>query len=136
MKTSSGHDNISNVLLKKLSDSVIAPLSIIFNKSLVEGVFPEKMKMADVVPLFKSQNRTECTNYRPISLLLTTSKLLEKIVYQRTYSYPENHDNLYVSQYGFREGHSCENAISELVSQIDSLEHDVLLSVPPEMCDI
>ena len=148
MKTSSGYDNISNVLLKKLKESVTAPLSIIFNKSLVEGIFPERMKMADVVPLFKSQNRTECTNYRPISLLLTISKLLEKIVYHRTYKYLEKHEKLYVSQYGFREGHSCENAISELVSQIvkgqqegmytlalfldlskafDSLEHNVLL---------
>ena len=136
------------MLLKKLKESIITPLSVIFNKSLEEGIFPEKMKLADVVPLFKSQDRTECTNYRPISLLLTISKLLEKIVYSRTYSYLEKHEKLYVSQYGFREGHSCENAVSELVSQIvkgqqeglytlslfldlskafDSLEHKVLL---------
>ena len=148
MKTSSGHDNISNVLLKKLGRSVTTPLSIIFNKSLEEGVFPEDMKLADVVPLFKSKDRNECTNYRPISLLLTISKLLEKVVYSRTYKFLEKHDKLYVSQYGFREGHSCENAISELVSEIvkrqqegmytlalfldlskafDSLEHNVLL---------
>ena len=91
---------------------------MIFNKSLVEGIFPERMKLADVVPLFKSQDRSECTNYRPISLLLTISKLLEKIVYSRTYTDLEKHQKLYVSQYGFREGHSCENAISEVVSQI------------------
>ena len=148
-KMSSGHDNISNVLLKKLCTSIASPLSIIFNKSLEEGLFPEDMKMADVVPLFKSKDRSECTNYRPISLLLTISKLLEKIVYRRTYKFLERHDNLYVSQYGFREGHSCENAISELVSEIvkrqqegmytlalfldlskafDSLEHNVLLN--------
>ena len=147
-KTSSGYDNISNILLKKLRGSITTPLCIIFNKSLVEGVFPEEMKLADVVPLFKSQDRTECTNYRPISLLLSISKLLEKLVYSRTYRFLEKHESLYVSQYGFREGHSCENAISELVSQIvkgkqeglytlalfldlskafDSLEHSVLL---------
>ena len=148
MKTSSGYDNISNVLLKKLNESVTKPLSIIFNKSLVEGIFPDAMKLADVVPLFKSKDRSECTNYRPISLLITISKLLEKVVYSRTYKFLEKHDKLYVSQYGFREGHSCENAISELVSQVvkgqqeglytlalfldlskafDSLEHTVLL---------
>ena len=148
MKTSSGHDNISNVMLKRLNESTITPLSMIFNKSLEEGIFPERMKLADVVPMFKSQDRSECTNYRPISLLLTLSKLLEKVVYSRTYTYLEKHEKLYVSQYGFREGHSCENTISELVSQIvkgqqegmytlsifldlskafDSLEHRVLL---------
>ena len=148
MKTSSGHDNISNILLKRLSESVIVPLNIIFNKSLEEGIFPEDMKLADVVPLFKCKDRNECTNYRPISLLLTISKLLEKVVYSRTYSYLEKHNKLYVSQYGFRAGHSCENAINELVSEIvkrqqegmytlamfldlskafDSLEHRVLL---------
>ena len=98
MKTSSGHDNISNVLLKKLKESVITPLSIIFNKSLEEGVFPDEMKLADIVPLFKNQDRSECTNYRPISLLLTISKLLEKVVYSRTYKFLEKNDKLYVSQ--------------------------------------
>ena len=92
MKTSSGYHNISNVLLKKLNESVTKPLSIIFNKSLVEGIFPEAMKLADVVPLFKSKDRSECTNYRPISLLITISKLLEKVVYSRTYKFLEKHD--------------------------------------------
>ena len=89
MKTSSGHDNISNVLLKTLNESIITPLSIIFNKSLEEGVFPDEMKLADVAPLFKTRDRSECTNYRPISLLLTISKLLEKVVYSTTYTYLE-----------------------------------------------
>ena len=54
-KNSSGYDNISNKLLKKLLPSLIEPLTIIFNKSLTEGVFPEAMKRADVVPLYKSK---------------------------------------------------------------------------------
>ena len=97
------------------------------------------MKKADVVPLYKANDQQETNNYRPISLLLTLSKLLEKIMYNRTYSF----------QYGFRTSHSCENVICELVSEIikgkqdgmytlavfldlskafDSLEHDVLLN--------
>ena len=75
-KTSSGHDSISNNLIKKLSPSILEPLVIIFNKSLETGVFPEEMKLADVVPLYKSKSEYECTNYKPISLLLTISKLL------------------------------------------------------------
>ena len=117
-KTSSGHDSISNNLMKKLSPSILEPLAIIFNKSLETGVFPEEMKMADVVLLYKSKSEYECTNYRPISLLLTISKLLEKLMYKRTYYYLEQTDQLYQSQYGFRKSHSCETAIMELASSI------------------
>ena len=147
-KNSCGYDNISNKLLKKLLPSLIEPITIIFNKSLSEGVFPEAMKKADVVPLYKSKLHAETTNYRPISLLITVSKLLEKIMYKRTYTFLESTGQIFKSQYGFRTAHSCENAISELISGIikgkqdgmytlavfldlskafDSLEHDVLL---------
>ena len=117
-KTSSGFDDVSNNLLKDLKDSLVSPLEIIFNKSIEEGVFPERMKLADVVPLHKSKDPLESTNYRPISLLLTISKLLEKIVYTRTYEFLEQTNQIYPSQYGFRSSHSCEHAISELVSEI------------------
>ena len=81
-KTSSGYDDITNILLKKIKLSVIEPLELIFNASLNTGEFPDRMKQADVVPLYKSGLRCQCTNYRPISLLLTTSKLLEKVMYK------------------------------------------------------
>ena len=77
-KTSSGHDEITNTLLKKLSPNISLPLSIIFNKSLEEGAFPSTMKLANVVPLYKSKEKCYTTNYRPISLLLTTSKFWKK----------------------------------------------------------
>ena len=117
-KASSGHDSISNNLLIKISPSILEPLAIIFNKSLETGVFPEEMKLADVVPLYKSKSEYECTNYRPISLLLTISKLLAKLMYKRTYHFLEQTDQLYQSQYGFRKSHSCETAIMELASSI------------------
>ena len=82
IKTSSGHDSISNTLLKSLSPTILKPLEIIFNRSLIEGHFPSKMKRADVIPLYKSKQHDESNNYRPISLLLTISKNLEKIVYK------------------------------------------------------
>ena len=73
-KSSSGFDNISNIILKILKPTIVPPLTKIVNLSLATGVFPEKMKYADVVPLYKNKNRKEVTNYRPISLLLTLSK--------------------------------------------------------------
>ena len=76
------------------------------------------MKQADVIPLYKSKEKFIVNNYRPISLLLTMSKILEKIVYGRIYSFLCNTDQLFQSQYGFRTGHSCENAICELVGTV------------------
>ena len=76
------------------------------------------MKEADVIPLFKAKEHYLVTNYRPISLLLTVSKLLEKIVYIRTYRFLNENGQFYQGQYGFRSGHSCQNAISELVGTV------------------
>ena len=81
-KKSSGHDNISNILLKDIVSSIAEVLCVIFNRSLEQGEFPSTMKLAEVVPLFKGKEHYLETNYRPISLLTTISKVLEKIVYQ------------------------------------------------------
>ena len=86
-KTSSGFDGISNSLLKSLGKSISYPLSIIFNQSLFTGVFPEKMKTAEVIPLYKGKETDEMINYRPVSLLMTISKVLEKIMYLRVYGF-------------------------------------------------
>ena len=52
-----------------------------------EGLFPEDMKQADVIPLHKSKEKHIGNNYRPISLLVTVSKILEKIIYARSYNF-------------------------------------------------
>ena len=80
-KSSSGWDDINNVLLKEIADPIIAPLVDLFNESISKGEFPECMKLAEVVPLHKGKEMYLADNYRPISLLLTLSKMLEKIVY-------------------------------------------------------
>ena len=100
-KTSSGIDEINNKLLKELKEVLLVPLEHIFNKSLEEGVFPEKMKTAKVVPLHKGNSREVPSNYRLISLLLTISKVLEKVMYRRVYEFLSDTNQLYVSQYGF-----------------------------------
>ena len=117
-KTSSGYDNLSNVLIKKLGTTLTKPLSLIFNNSISQGIFPNKMKLAETTPLYKSKETHYTTNYRPISLLITISKILEKIVYKRVYNFLHQTGQLYNSQYGFRTAHSCDNAVSELVGAI------------------
>ena len=76
------------------------------------------MKKAEVVPLYKGGDRLTASNYRPISLLLTISKLLEKLVYKRVYNFLTDCNQIYQSQYGFRSNHSCEQAVSELLGAV------------------
>ena len=117
-KLSSGLDDINNKIIKELNEFIVPPLAVIFNNSLIEGIFPKRMKEAKVVPLFKSKERDLATNYRPISLLLTLSKLLEKLMYSRVYNFLISTNQLYASQYGFRRMHSCEHAVGELIANI------------------
>ena len=76
------------------------------------------MKLAEVVPLYKGKKHYLEMNYRPISLLTTVSKVLEKIVYHRVYTFLQNTGQLYENQYGFRASHSCEHAIGQVTNGI------------------
>ena len=117
-KKSAGYDKINNILLKTLKLELAEPLSIVFNKSMNEGIFPDAMKLADTVPLYKSKEQYIIDNYRPISLLITLSKILEKLIHKRVYNHLEENILIYNSQYGFWPKHSCENAVGELLSVI------------------
>ena len=68
--------------------------------------------------MYKSKERYIIDNYRPISLLITLSKILEKLIHKRVYNHLEENNLIYNSQYGFRPKHSCENAVGELLSVI------------------
>ena len=117
-KRSSGLDKIDNILIKELRDLISEPLSTIYSNSFMEGTFPEKMKTSKVIPLHKNKGRDETNNYRPISLLLTISKILEKAMYHRVYTFLCTTQQLYISQYGFRKNHACDQSVGELVAVI------------------
>ena len=147
-KASCGHDNISNILLKDMIHHLSPVLTDIFNRSLSTGEFPTIMKLAEVIPLYKNKERYYESNYRPISLLSTISKILEKLVYSQVYEFLDRTGQLYENQYGFRAKHSCEHAIGQALGSIikglennfysacvlldlskafDTIEHDILL---------
>ena len=107
-------------ILKHASDIISDVLSKILNKSIDLGTFPSKLKMAKVIPIFKSDDNTDPNNYRPISLLSCFNRIFEKLVYKRMKSFIEEKNILYTSQYGFRQGHSTEHAIFDIVSRIQS----------------
>lgn len=90
--TSAGFDKISVKMLKKISKYIVDPLTYIFNVCLKQGTFPDKFKLAIVKPLYKSGNKENLTNYRPISLLSSFSKVLEKIIKSRLILYLEKNN--------------------------------------------
>ena len=117
-KNSCGPDNISSILLKRLATHVVSPLTVMINQSLCTGIFPEKLKVAKVIPLYKKGDNHLFDNYRPISLLSTVSKIFEKTVFTQVYNYFCAHKLFYESQYGFRKCHSTELAAIELVDRL------------------
>ena len=99
-KNSAGIDGIS-VKLLKLSSALINPLTLTINQPLVTGIFPTKLKIAKVLPLFKKDDYTIMDNYRPTSFLTAISKLFEKVVFSQLYDNFRNNNLFYESQYGF-----------------------------------
>jgi hypothetical protein len=80
-----GPDGIPPLLVKKCAESLSIPLCVLYNKSLTSGTFPSRWKIAHVVPVFKSGDRSLCVNYRPISILSCFAKILETFVYDVLY---------------------------------------------------
>ena len=112
-KKSKGYDGIDMCMLKK-----IIPHILTRNTSLSQGIFPDEMKIARIIPLFKSGDNQNVSNYRPISLLPQFSKILEKIFNTRLMNFLNSNNLLYLRQYGFRKNMSTPMAIMELVKNI------------------
>jgi hypothetical protein len=117
-KNSSGVDGISSKLLKEIKSSIYKPLTLIINQSFKTGIFPSKLKIAKVIPLYKKENENILDNYRPISLLPAISKIFEKIMKNQLHNFFTEHKLYYQSQYGFRKQHSTEFATLELIDRI------------------
>ena len=113
-----GRNSIPMKILKLLSPLISSPLSQIVNESFQSGIFPDKMKLAKVIPLFKKGCRLAASNYRPISLLSIFSKIIEKVMYKRLYKFLEKHEILYTLQFGFRASHSIDHALVSLTEAI------------------
>ena len=86
-KSSFGHDEISNNLIKRLEPLIAEPLALIINQSLSTGIFPDKFKITKITPIYQKDNKHFIENYRPISLLPSISKIFERVVYDQINSY-------------------------------------------------
>ena len=117
-KSSSGHDGISNKLLKLLKIELSKSLTLIINQMITTDIFPDSFKISKITPLFKKGDVSMLSNYRPISLLPTISKIFERILYNQLYDYFNSNNLLAEEQYGFRTNHSTEYAAVKLVDNV------------------
>ena len=144
-----GYDNIPPKLLIDAASVLARPLTFIMNLSMKESIFPKSLKIAKVLPLFKSGDRSSFGNYRPISILPCISKIVERVIYNKLSSYLELNVLITSSQFGFRKRYNTELAVNLLTDNIhramdrgeltgavfidlqkvfDTVEHSILLS--------
>ena len=115
---SPGWDNIHSKIVKESYQSYLAPLTHILNLSFSQGTFPNELKIAKVIPIYKGGNSMLVNNYRPVSVLPIFSKLFERLMYNRLFSFIDKHNLLYKYQFGFRAGHGTDMALIYLVDKI------------------
>ena len=119
-KWSSGCDGIPVNIVKSSILHLAEPLSRLINNSFLSGIFPNSLKIAKVCPVFKNGDKSLFSNYRPISILPSFSKIYEKVVSLRIMSYLESKRLLVDNQFGFRPNRSAYMAILEMFDKISS----------------
>jgi hypothetical protein len=118
--SSPGWDNIPNSVLKFAKYFISGPLTHIVNCMIITGTFPNQLKIAKVIPCYKSGDKSLITNYRPISILNSLSKIFEKVIVARLKSFIAKNNILYNFQFGFRENYSTNLALISYIDYITS----------------
>ena len=110
-----GIDGISATPLQLTKEHIIVTsVRHLVNQSFNEGKFINEWKSAKVIPLHKKGDVNDIRNYRPISVLSTSSKIIERIAHRQFYDYLIKHSILNKAQFGFRPGHSTGAALASL----------------------
>ena len=117
-RKAAGMDQITNKVLKSINRIITPFLSHIFNLVLSKGQYPDALKIAKVIPIFKKGDATLPENYRPISLLSCINKILEKVIECRLRGFFNQQNILYDYQFGFRTGYSTSQALLEISNNI------------------
>ena len=111
------------------------PLTYLIDLSFSNGIFPDLLKISNTIPIFTRGENQDYNNYRPISLISNLSKLMEKIVHPRLYSFLEKNSLLYQRQYGFRSKLSTNHALTDITTLIKKLIYiNQCLTDPANRC--
>ena len=140
-------DSIPPIILKNHTEIISSKIEMDFNKAIADGIFPQNMKLADVTPVFKKEDKHLKCNYRPVSVLPSMSKVFERIIRRQISAYME--DKLSIFLCGYRKGMGAQNCLLFLVNKwkssldksekcgilftdlskaFDSLSHDLLIA--------
>ena len=112
--------NIPVFIYKIFAPLIAHTISLPFNNSLPEGIFPECFKMVKIIPIFKSGDSNSTANYRPISMLPFLSEMFEKLMCARLDSYLKSNNILCTNQFGFRKNSNTPDAIIEFLDYVYS----------------
>ncbi len=149
-KTSCGHDEIPTKVMNESIHNILDPITHLVNLSFTAGIVPSQLKVAKMIPIYKASSPNFLKNYRPISLLPSFSKILEKVMFNKLMSFLCSKNILYTHQYGFRPKHktihpiihllnTCAEAINkhpkqytasifcDLSKAFDVINHDILI---------
>ena len=130
-----GPDGVNNHVLKECATELSFPLSVLFNMSIKSKTFPTIWKEANVTPIFKKDDPSNPSNYRPISLLSTVGKVMEKIIFKHVFNYLRDHNILSPLQSGFIPGDSTVNQLVDIYNTFCKAIDDGL-EVRAVFCDI
>ena len=123
-ESAAGWDELKPTVVKSIRKCIISPLAHICNLSFATGIFPDELKIANVVPIFKSGDEMVFSNYRPVSVLPVFSKVIERLMYNRLLEYINENKLLYKYQFGFQKGKSTHMALIALIDKIsEALEN-------------
>ena len=103
---SCGHDNISSIVLKYISNEISECITLIVNQSIKSGIYPDKLKVAKVAPIFKKKDKLQLKNYITISVLPVISKIFENVMLTQLVEYFTSNNLLSNKQYGIRSNQS------------------------------
>ena len=115
--SSPGWDDFPAIVAKQSIDSYIEPLTCLINRSFADGIFPNELKLARVVPIFKSGDSANLSNYRPISILSLFAKTFEKLLYKYLINFLNINDTILLTHSDTRYVRTLWNSITKHIMQ-------------------